>query len=63
MVKTRHLEPRTYFKTISSDNNEQRSLSITPCDNNSFKLICLKQIKNVIVKFKLTQIIIPKLIL
>ncbi|EGC29965.1 hypothetical protein DICPUDRAFT_158370 [Dictyostelium purpureum] len=63
MVKTWHLQPRTYFKTISSDNNEQSSLSITPGDNNSFKLICLKQIKNVIVKFKLTQIKIPKLIL
>ncbi|EGC30781.1 hypothetical protein DICPUDRAFT_157438 [Dictyostelium purpureum] len=63
MVKTWHLEPRTYFKTISSDNNEQSSLSITAGDNNSFKLICFKKLKNIIVKFKLTQIVIPKLIL
>ncbi|EGC33080.1 hypothetical protein DICPUDRAFT_81125 [Dictyostelium purpureum] len=41
--ETWHLEPKIYSKTISSDNKEQNSLSITPGDNNSFKVTCQKQ--------------------
>ncbi|EGC32354.1 hypothetical protein DICPUDRAFT_155692 [Dictyostelium purpureum] len=37
------LQPKIYSKTISSDNKEQNSLSITPGDNNSFKVTCQKQ--------------------
>ncbi|EGC30104.1 hypothetical protein DICPUDRAFT_158208 [Dictyostelium purpureum] len=37
------LQPKIYSKFISSDNNEQNSLSITPGDNNSFKVTCQKQ--------------------
>ncbi|EGC29243.1 hypothetical protein DICPUDRAFT_84711, partial [Dictyostelium purpureum] len=41
--ETWHLEPKIYSKTFSSDNKEQNSLSITPGDNNSFKVTCQKQ--------------------
>ncbi|EGC28521.1 hypothetical protein DICPUDRAFT_85395 [Dictyostelium purpureum] len=37
------LQPKIYSKFISSDNKEQNSLSITPGDNNSFKVTCQKQ--------------------
>ncbi|EGC39903.1 hypothetical protein DICPUDRAFT_74527 [Dictyostelium purpureum] len=41
--ETWHLQPKIYSKFISSDNKEQNSLSITPGDNNSFKVTCQKQ--------------------
>ncbi|EGC33076.1 hypothetical protein DICPUDRAFT_154897 [Dictyostelium purpureum] len=37
------LQSKIYSKTISSDNKEKNSLSITPGDNNSFKVTCQKQ--------------------